>query len=328
MSLSKVMIHVGLHKTASTFLQRQVFPCFRQYVLLSKPYLGTNSAFNALIYGDDTIYRESLVRQEINAVVQHAESDGSTGLILSEEEFSGHPEYNFVNRGLVAHRLARIFPDAEILLVLRSQSDLICSLYNQFVKAGRFSADLDQSFLHRPGPGMTFHEWLNGEYSHVDVSKRWINSQALMIPDHFRYSEIHSLYARLFRRVHILLFEELHDNPPSFLAKLASILSVGLPDALKGPDPVRRRYNEGLSPRRLIAQRWRLRLTGLGLPRRGTAVDVLSKGLALLSPDHSSKYREHVMHLLRERQIFSDNERINWFLGLGMERFPELYFDQ
>ena len=105
----RVLIHVGLHKTASTFLQRKVFPSFTQDEFLGKSYLGCNSAFNRLIYGDDTLYDGPAIRKELRLICDRIVCTGASGLILSEEELSGHPEYNYLNRGMVARGLAENF---------------------------------------------------------------------------------------------------------------------------------------------------------------------------------------------------------------------------
>ncbi|MCT0206584.1 hypothetical protein [Synechococcus sp. CS-1332] len=322
----RILIHVGLHKTASTFLQQKVFPSFTQYEFLGKSYLGYNSAFNRLIYGDDTLYQSSEIRQELRLICDRMVSTGASGLILSEEEFSGHPEYNYMNRGTVARRLAEIFPNAEILLVLRGQLDMICSLYNQFVKVGRFTGHLDRNFLHSSHEGMTLAEWFDGKNPHI--SGRFINHQSFMIPDHFRYSAIYSFYASLFPKVHVLLFEELQAAPMIFMGKLASILSAPLPESLLAPVMYRELVNEGVSSRRLNALLLYHRLVQLGLPlRQGRRLDRLMQFLTGFMPDRSAMGREYVARQLRDRDVVADNQRLDDLLSLGMGRFSKQYFD-
>lgn len=322
----KVLIHVGLHKTASTFLQQKVFPSFTQFEFLGKSYLSWNSAFNRLIYGDDTLYQSSAIRQELRLIYDRIVSTGASGLILSEEELSGHPEYNYLNRGTVARRLAENLPNAEILLVLRGQLDLICSLYNQFVKLGRFTGHLDRTFLHSSPETMTLAEWHDGK--NVKINSRFINHQSLMIPDHFRYSALYAFYASLFPKVHVLLFEELQSAPMIFMGKLASILSAPLPESLLAPVMYRELVNEGVSPRRLNALLLYHRLVQLGLPlRQGRRMDRLMQCLTGFMTDRSAMGRGHIARQLRDRDVVADNQHLDKLLSLGMDRFSKQYFD-
>ncbi len=322
----RVLIHVGLHKTASTFLQHKVFPLFTQYEFLGKSYLGYNSAFNRLIYGDDTLYQGSAIRQELRLIYNRIVSTSASGLILSEEELSGHPEYNYLNRGAVARRLAENFPNAEILLVLRGQLDMICSLYNQFVKVGRFTGHLDRTFLHSSLEEMTLAEWYDGKNPHI--SGRFVNHQSFMIPDHFRYSALYSFYASLFPKVHVLLFEELQTSPMIFMGKLASILSSPVPESLLAPVMNRELVNKGVSPRRLNALLLYHRLVQLGLPlRQGRRMDRLIQYLAGFMSDRSAMGREYVARQLIDCDVVADNHRLDGLLSLGMGRFSKQYFD-
>jgi hypothetical protein len=324
----KVLIHVGLHKTASTYLQQKVFPAISQFLFLGKSYLGNNSAFNRLVYADDSLYQSSLVREEMRLVQERMTASGVSGLILSEEEFNGHPEYNYLNRGQIARRLAETFPHAEILLVLRGQVSLIASLYNQFVKTGQYLGALDRSFLHSPGEGMSLAEWFAEPKHHAGYHDRFINHQSLLIPDHFRYTSLHGFYASLFPKVHVLLFEELKATPNVFLDRLAAILSTPLPDSIvihqKDPPLV----NEGVSSRQLNARRLYHGLSRLGLPlRKGRSVEKALKLLTYLEPDRCAEGRDYVVRLCRARGLEADNQQLNDHLTLGMSRFPESYIN-
>ncbi len=328
MSEEKVLIHVGLHKTASTYLQQKVFPAVPQFLFLGKSYLGNNPAFNRLVYADDSLYRSSLIREELRLVQEKMAASGVSGLILSEEEFNGHPEYNYLNRGQIARRLAENFPHAEILLVLRGQVGLISSLYNQFVKTGRHLGTLDRSFLHSPGEGMSLAEWFADPKHDPGFHDRFINHQSLLIPDHFRYSSLYAFYASLFPKVHVLLFEELQASPGVFLDRLASILSTPLPKSIlirqKNPPLV----NRGVSSRQLNALRLYHRLSRLGLPlRKGRSVEKVLKLLTCLEPDRCVEGRDYIARLCRGRGLDADNQQLNDHLNLGMSRFPECYLD-
>ena len=114
--MKKVFIHVGLHRTGSTFLQKHVFPK-----------LDVN-----FIHVDAKNLKNKFPLK-----------DGKINLI-SSENFSGSPlnfeskNYGVDERYKLADKLKENYPDAEILLVLRECSSWKKSLYNQYVKGKRY----------------------------------------------------------------------------------------------------------------------------------------------------------------------------------------------
>ncbi len=54
--MTKAFIHVGLPKTATTFLQEKIFPRLSNTTLISRPYTQQSKAFNQLQYADDCHY--------------------------------------------------------------------------------------------------------------------------------------------------------------------------------------------------------------------------------------------------------------------------------
>ncbi len=113
-----VFLHVGLHKTGSTFLQNKVFPQVEanlisqprvDYLALSRDYDPVR--FRVLLAGQAQLRpgRPTIISQEV-----------LTGRAL------GSPGWNPLE---MAHRLHAAFPRAKVLLVLRSQPSYILSLY-------------------------------------------------------------------------------------------------------------------------------------------------------------------------------------------------------
>ena len=78
----------------------------------------------------------------------------------------------------VEKRLSETIPDAEIILFLRNQEDLILSLYNQYIKARTVYMKLDRSFISRPGSGYDLTDWNSG-IKVFDLKKRYINHISL-----------------------------------------------------------------------------------------------------------------------------------------------------
>lgn len=119
------IVHIGLHKTASTWLQHSVFPH-----ISGARYVNFDPVFKALSYQicwGDQIYG--------NAMVGALEDVGER-ILLSREAFAaGHP-MGVTSADVIADRLARLLPGASILLVRRQPASLLDSLYSQYVKKG------------------------------------------------------------------------------------------------------------------------------------------------------------------------------------------------
>ena len=197
------IIHIGFPKAASTWFQKSFFPHVRSPRYVDR--VKVNSALleaNALTFDPD------------NALETLGLKRGEAG-ILSEEGLCGY-QHNGGIDGIVtkefAHRLKATFPDARIVIVLRSQSSVIVSLYQQYIRAGgTYGAArylFPKKYLKRP-------EAVTYKQPRFDV-------------DFFLYSRIAALYDELFGRenVHVLLFEEFRQGGLDFLHRFAASLQL------------------------------------------------------------------------------------------------------
>ena len=111
--MPKIVIHVGLHKTGTSFLQAEIFPKIKNV-----NYIGM------LRYGSK-IYEDKLN-------------------IISDEELSVNPHlppchgnyFDSGQRNVIAERLQSIFPNAKIILGIRNKDTWLRSVYSQYVKGG------------------------------------------------------------------------------------------------------------------------------------------------------------------------------------------------
>jgi hypothetical protein len=224
----KVFIHVGLPKTASTLLQEIVFPALKPVTYVSRPYTQENHAFNKLQYADDSLYAADELRDEINNII--ALKPGDT-VLISDELLSGAPFYNFINRGLIAKRLAQVLPHAEVILFLRGQKDIIRSLYNQYVKIGWFTDELNSRFISFPGHGFALSAFVKGKRD-WNIHNRFINHQSFMNQHHFLFYELVKLYDENFSKVHLFLYEDLLTRPETVLSNLEELFEAKLPETV------------------------------------------------------------------------------------------------
>lgn len=117
--MNKLTLHIGLHKTGTTFLQRQYFPYFED-----THYFNKNLAFQNLAY------------------------KRNRNFFISNETLSGRPWNEEWKRGIknsfswlesfemATDNMQQLFPDAHIVVVFRKQGDLLISLYKQYIQEG------------------------------------------------------------------------------------------------------------------------------------------------------------------------------------------------
>jgi hypothetical protein len=75
------------------------------------------------------------VRSEFEPMLADAEREGLLP-IVSFPRLSGHPYSGGYDSRPIADRIAQVFPEARILIVIREQRSTIVSTYKQYVHAG------------------------------------------------------------------------------------------------------------------------------------------------------------------------------------------------
>jgi len=139
------VIHIGYHKSASTFLQKQVFPFLPINYLF---FAGENREYLDLIESENNPNPElihSWVAREISRKYPTGKHDVT---VLSHEELSGHPHgYKSISPFTTAKNLKRTFPDAKILIIIRNQLDYLTSIYTFRVAIKGYEIRNFSSFL-------------------------------------------------------------------------------------------------------------------------------------------------------------------------------------
>lgn len=237
LGMGRTIIHVGMPRAASTFFQRALFPYVSGFRYVGVDESQYSDHFQKLLYQDDSLYESAMVA----AAFADARNEN---LLLSNELFVGQSLYlNSTNRTRNAVRLFAIFPDAEILIVLRNQVDLLQSLYSIGIYSGhsmspkafiRFSNDPSTSENPRYP---TFHP-----------------SESTEI---YNYSELIKLYKKHFPKVHVVLYEDFAADPKAFTLRLLSVLNMTISREI----PFSEKVNRSLSARQLyffkILNRWK-----------------------------------------------------------------------
>jgi len=111
--MKNLVIHIGLPRTGTTFLQKNVFPNIENVHFLHRG-----------------------VPSNIRNIVSYKVLEGKVNLVSDElYTINNFSSTNEVGPFVVADRIYKIFPDAKIILVIREKEDWKRSLYNQYLKS-------------------------------------------------------------------------------------------------------------------------------------------------------------------------------------------------
>ena len=225
--MARTIIHIGMPRTASTFLQRAYFPHVSDFEFYGVDRTQYSDAFQKILYQDDSHFNAKEIAAEIKPITEK-------NAILSNELFVGQSLYlQSTNRSRTARRLKQLFPDAEIVLVLRNQVSLLESLYSIGIYSGM--AGSPEDFIR-----------FSNEPSSVD-SPLYPTFAETETTEGYHFSNLIELYRSLFSDVHILLFEDFKSNPVSFAERLSQMLNLNV-GKIKNPE---KRVNKSLSARQI-----------------------------------------------------------------------------
>lgn len=311
----KIFIHVGLHKTATTFFQKKIFPFLKNTNCLCPPYTQENLYFNKLQYGDDSLYDSNSINEEIGKL-------GDKNLIISDEQLSGIPNSNYINRSLIASRLSDAFPEAEIILFLRGQKDIMLSLYNQAVKVGRTSLPI-QKYIWFPERNTNDNEHRKRYFNH------WYRN---IHPDHFLYYELIQMYCQRFSKVHIFLYEEFKQNPLKVIDKILETMNDILiyESSLNKKEYFKKQVNQKLSDQKLDI----IRYENLLKPIINTNHKIILKPLSLAYAKFVSNFNklenyidnESYVEQLINNYFYEDNHKvIASYPDVPMKKYSNAY---
>lgn len=182
------IIHIGYHKTGTTWFQKNIYP----YVM-NKKYIQRDIVRKMFL-------EKSGLDFDARYVKNYFKNTYEENIIICEEELTGNihtgGHHGFLTLG-ICHRLKNIFPEAKIVIFIRSQQSIIASTYKQYIKmGGNYSS---KEYL--------FHK---GTYPH---------RVPLFSFDHFNYYDLISEYSKLFGKenVFVYLFEEFLENKEKFI---------------------------------------------------------------------------------------------------------------
>jgi hypothetical protein len=233
-----VLVHIGYHKTASTWLQANLFAhpdSPMRAVRKSK----SDSPSRQIIRIRPLEFDAASVRALFEPALQKI---GERGLlpVVSNERLSGHPSSGGYDSKEIADRLAAVFPEARVLIVVREQRSVILSAYKQYVLAG--------------GPG-SFEQFVHAP---VDPADR-------LPAFDFRFYEYHHLLRHYRDRfgaesVLVLAYEAFVEDPASFVREIGRFAGRPVDDGLVESLPFAAKRKRAPSASVIEATRWSNRL--------------------------------------------------------------------
>jgi len=210
-SPARLLIHVGLHKTGTTWLQDRVF--INNALGFESPWGPMASpAVAEFMLVDPLSFDAQATLNRLGKEIDAARAKGYIP-VLSHEGLSSRPVRGTYYAPTVANRLKEAFPDARIVIGIREQRGMILSLYRQFVRNGGV-----YSLTQFIGTGNEPQGW-----------------SPLCRFDFFHYDRFVKLYQDMFGEDSVLVqpLELLRDDEPMYLNRLLQFAgSTGDPNDL------------------------------------------------------------------------------------------------
>jgi hypothetical protein len=223
--MTEPVIHIGYHKTGTTWLQRKLFASAE----LGYRRIRFTQDDVDLYRVHDFDFDAARCRAEMERKLERCDREGLVP-VISMMRLSGNPHAGGYDSRVLADRIAAVFPGARIIVVIREQRSMILSTYAQYVKMG--------------GPCS-----LRGYLLTPDDSRR---------PgfrfEQFRYDRLIAHYQRLFGKERVLVdaYERFRSEPQAFAERVAAFCGGKAPP----PGADGSVLNRSLGPLALSLLRW------------------------------------------------------------------------
>lgn len=191
--MDKLLIHIGYHKTGSSWLQRHLFSASNQ--AFAAPLHRRDDVFQQIVMPNGLDFRSDRCRQALAPRLRDAAA-GPRVPVISAERLSGSPYSGGYDSKELANRLQAVFPEARILIVIREQVSMLVSTYKAYVDKGGMCSL--REFFSPPARARGRIPWFDAA--------------------HFSYHRLIEHYHELFgpSRVLVLAFEQLRNDPLEF----------------------------------------------------------------------------------------------------------------
>lgn len=185
------LLHIGYHKTATTWLQRCIFQD-------PKTRFGQIGGAQDFIATNPFVFRPNRIRKKLEPEIRGAQARNRVP-VMSSERLSGDPYTGGYDSKAIADRLAAVYPRARILLVIREQKSMFVSIYKEYIMRGGAAS---------------FRQWTT-----PPEDGYWLPQFRF---EFLAYHHLIGYYNRLFGDANVLVlpYELLQRQPRSFLQRL------------------------------------------------------------------------------------------------------------
>jgi hypothetical protein len=199
-----VAVHIGYHKTATTWLQHDVFPRHPRLQPYVSGRVWNDPFLRCVVAESDAEFDAGRARAAYETGLLRLGALASDDVVVvSAERLSGHAASGGYDTFRIAARLHATLPEARVLMVVRSQIDMIESEYRQLVGEGY--------------PGRISSLWSDDQWKapHFDLG-------------HYEYDALVHEYQQRFgsENVAVFTYEGILAERGRFLDRLADFLGV------------------------------------------------------------------------------------------------------
>lgn len=193
MTTTPLLVHIGYHKTATTWLQLSLFCPEHGFAQV----MSHDEIFADVVMPHGLGFDASAARTLLKA--RRGQGAAGQADVISLEALVGHPFYGGRESDSFARRLNEIAPDARILITIREQCRMIASVYMQYLRRGGTLS-----------PQAFFAGEAAAGFFGFDAA-------------HFEYDRLAGLYQSLFgsENVFVLPQERIARDQPAAVAKIA-----------------------------------------------------------------------------------------------------------
>lgn len=207
--MTDVVLHIGLHKTATRFLQRAVFANLDPERFLVNPEPLVTNLRRALRHpGDKHRAAAESARQDA------LEQAGERTLVISDPTMAGDMYSSYSDWDDNLQLMKALFPAATILYFVRRQTDWLHSAYRQSLAKGR-GIPIESFLNFRDG---AFHE----------RPDRFVGGARVVNAFDLNFLAIYKGYASAFgpERVYLFRQEDLRRRPQDVYRRVSEVLGV------------------------------------------------------------------------------------------------------
>jgi hypothetical protein len=188
------LIHIGLHKTGTTWMQMRLF--VDREIGFDMPWpRGRERAILMFVNAPPFSFDAQATRQAFAEGMAECERQGLVP-VISHEGLSGRPIEGIYDGHSVAQRLHSVFPEGRVLITIREQRSMMKSLYRQYIRQRGIGGP--EHFFERDDYGQIYYQ--------------------LCRVHHLEYHHMIDYYQKLFSPAQVLVlpFEMLRNSPTEF----------------------------------------------------------------------------------------------------------------